>query len=236
MKTALLNIDMGDCVYSMQILKYLKFKKIILSNLGENKFNIQNANFIKSLFESQKEFNEIEIHDCNSSPLPNFDLNYSVHPNNKIVAVGDNLVDYHLSKFNISPEENFLNQKWINIENPINSYNKKLCISRSLRYRGRTLNFYQTFLQTFNEEDITFIGLEDEYEDFCNCIGKKYNFFKAETGIELANKINEFDIFLGNQSLVCSIATGLGKICFIEYGINAANYIYPDNKKIFYFI
>ena len=60
------------------------------------------------------------------------------------------------------------------------------------------------------------------------------DFYKAKDSLELAAVVNSVPIFLGNESLVCSIAKGLGKTCFVEYGRSAANYIF-DRQNIFYF-
>ena len=158
------------------------------------------------------------------------------------MVVGTNLVDYHASKFDIPLASPFLNDPWLFLkrEEPKENFlfrRKKLCISRSLRYRGspKALHFFKTFLKCFNEEDVTFVGVEEEYEDFKQLTDTEFDFYQAPTGLDLMKKIDESDIFLGNESLPCAIATGLGKVCYIEVGINAANYIYPYSERIIYF-
>lgn len=51
-------------------------------------------------------------------------------------------------------------------------------------------------------------------------------FFSSENALEMAKMINTAEIFMGNQSLACSMAIGLGKTCFIEEGRSSANYIF----------
>jgi hypothetical protein len=241
MKTAFMGMDMGDCIYSMQMLKFLGYEKVILSDYGSTKFNLKNAEFLKGIFESQDFVKVFEIH-SDKDPFPDFDINYGVHPENKQVVVGTNLVDYHASKFDIPLNSPFLNDPWLSIKAEEEKENsppkrKKLCISRSMRYRGsnKSLQFYKTFLKCFNDEDITFVGIQEEYEDFKNLTEREFDFYEAPSGLDLMNKINEYDVFLGNESLPCSIATGLGKVCYIEIGIYAANYIYPFSNRIIYF-
>ena len=93
----------------------------------------------------------------------------------------------------------------------------------------------QVCLQCFNDEDITFVGIDEEYEDFKNLIGKDLNYYTAKSGQDLVEKINEHDVFVGNESLPCAIAKGLGLNCYVEIGVYAANYIFPYNEKIIYF-
>jgi len=50
----------------------------------------------------------------------------------------------------------------------------------------------------------------------------------------MATMINTASIFMGNQSLACSMAIGLGKTCFIEEGRSSANYVFHDRNNIFY--
>ncbi len=241
MKTAFMGMDMGDCIYSMQILKFLGYEKVILSDYGETKFNLKNAEFLSSIFKSQEFVKEFEIH-SDKDPFPDFDVNYGIHPEGAHVVVGTNLVDYHASKFDIPLVSPFLNDPWLFLKRQEPKENflfrrKKLCISRSLRYRGspKALHFFKTFLKCFNEEDVTFVGVEEEYEDFKQLTDTEFDFYQAPTGLDLMKKIDESDIFLGNESLPCAIATGLGKVCYIEVGINAANYIYPYSERIIYF-
>ena len=241
MKTALIAMDMGDCVYSIQILRHLKYEKIILSDSGPNKFNLENAEFIKDVFESQDFIKQVSIH-SKEDPLPDFDIDYGKHPQNFEVAVGTNLVDYHASKFEIPITASFFNEPWLDCKVKQSQENfllkrKKLCISRSLRYRGTPKSpvFIKNILQCFNDEDITFVGIDEEYEDFKNLIGKDLNYYTAKSGQDLVEKINEHDVFVGNESLPCAIAKGLGLNCYVEIGVYAANYIFPHNEKIIYF-
>ena len=110
-----MGMDMGDCIYSMQMLKFLGYEKVILSDYGSTKFNLKNAEFLKGIFESQDFVKEFEIH-SDKDPFPNFDVNYGLHPENKQVVVGTNLVDYHASKFDIPLHSPFLNDPWLFIK------------------------------------------------------------------------------------------------------------------------
>ena len=89
-------------------------------------------------------------------------------------------------------------------------------------------------LSSFSTEYFIFAGLKLEYDLFCKTFGVSIDFIETDSSIQLAQIIDSVPIFLGNESLICSIAKGLGKTCYVEYGRYAANYLF-DRQNIFYF-
>ena len=77
--------------------------------------------------------------------------------------------------------------------------------------------------------------MANEYEAFLNEFKFNTGFYKAEDALDLASVINTVPNFIGNQSLPCAIAKGLGKNCIIELGTGSANYVFHHRKDISYF-
>ena len=232
MRSFYISVDMGDLVYSLLFCKILNVDTIYIDG-GNNdvKFNWDSAKFLLPLVNSQDYIKAAELYD--NQP---FDFNYGVHPEKQPVVVGTNLTAYHASKFNILPQDKRLyDTPWLTTsrsQNPLLAH-KKLLINRTARYHG-DYSFYANFLKYFDPELLVFVGLESEYSDFSQQFGIKMDFIETTDGLELAQVINTVPTFLGNESLVCSIAKGLGKYCYVEYGRTAANYIF-HRQNIMYF-
>lgn len=225
MKTFYIHIDLGDLVYSLYFAKRLGVENYIIdSEAGICKFNKQSKDFILPLISNQEYIKSIE--DFNGQ---SFDCNYGAHPDGKQVVVGTNLVEYHASKFGIDPST--INTSWL--KSPAHDFGKKIVINRTPRYQNN-FYFYHDFLRHVNPSDCMFVGLESEWKEFCALFRRRIDFYQAKSGLDLASAINGCEVFLGNQSLPCSIATGLGKNCFVEVGAGCANYIF-NSKKIIYF-
>jgi hypothetical protein len=223
---------MGDTIYSLLFTKILEIQKLFIDG-GCNtvKFNWKSANFLLPLIEFQPYLqNKVTLYSNQ-----NYDYNYGDHPDNIPVITGTNLTNYHASKFNLIDDER-IHQPWLYA--PINNdpaiKNKKIIINRTHRYHGNN-QFYYDFLKYFHVSQLLFLGLEEEYDSFNKDFGNpNIDYIKTPTSLELASIINSIPTFVGNQSLICAIATGLGKNAFIEYCPGAANYIF-NRQNIQYF-
>lgn len=225
MKTFYVHIDLGDLVYSLYFAKRLGVENYLIdSKRGICKFNEESKNFITPLIKDQEYIKSVE--DFNYQP---YDFDYGSHPKGRIVEVGTNLTEYHASKFDI--DWITVNEPWLKSETI--DLGKKIIINRTPRYQ-KNYYFYNDFLRHINLNDCIFIGLESEWKEFCYLFRKPIDFYQCSSSIELASVINGCETFLGNQSLALSIATGLGKHCFVEIGEKCANYIF-NSKKIVYF-
>lgn len=225
MKSFYSYIDLGDLVYSLYFAKALGVDTYIIdSESGKCKFNRQSKDFILSLLESQPYIRSVQDFKGQA-----FDCDYAAHPHGLQVVVGTNLVEYHASKFGINPSS--INTPWL--EAPKIDFGKKIVINRTPRYQNN-FYFYHDFLRHVDSRDCMFVGLESEWKEFCYLFKKRIDFYQSNSGLDLASAINGCEIFLGNQSLSCAIATGLGKNCFVEVGVGCANYIF-NSKKIIYF-
>jgi hypothetical protein len=219
------NVDLGDLIYSLLFAKIIGVEKYILDgDSGINKFNNVGLEFTRTLIQAQPFIKTVEKYSGQS-----YDFDYGSHPKNIKVKVGTNLVEYHASKFDIDWKR--LTNPWLSA--PKKDFNKKIIINRTPRYQNNYL-MYHDFLRHINIKDCLFVGLETEWKAFCEEFKKPIDFYPSLDALDLASTINGCETFLGNQSLSCAIATGLGKNCIIEVGVGCANYIF-NNKKTIYF-
>lgn len=226
-------VDMGDLIYSLLYVKLLKTQKIYIDGgCGTVKFNWDSAKFLLPLIQYQPYLSDemVKLYDGQQ-----YEYNYGDHPDNIMVVVGTNLTDYHASKFGLENNPGIYDP-WLTapLSDNIKIQNKKVIINRTLRYRGNN-SFYYDFLKYFHPSQLLFLGLEEEYESFNKDFGNPdIEYIKTDSSIELATIINTIPTFVGNQSLICAIATGLGKNAFIEYCPSAANYLF-NRQNIQYF-
>ena len=226
-------VDMGDLIYSLLYMRLLNTKKVYIDGgCGTVKFNWDSAKFLLPLIQYQKYLSAdaVEIYSNQS-----YDYNYGDHPNNIMVVVNTDLTDYHASKFGLENDIR-IHEPWLTapISDDSKLKHKKVIINRTLRYRGNN-SFYYDFLKYFHPSQLLFLGIEEEYESFNKDFGNpNIEYIKTDSSLELATIINTVPTFVGNQSLICSIATGLGKNAFIEYCPVAANYLF-NRQNIQYF-
>lgn len=222
-------IDMGDIVYSLLFCKILNVDTMYIDANCNVKFNWESAKFILPLLKSQTYMNKVELFSGQE-----YDCNYGLHPENVPVVVDTNLTHFHASKFGIQYKDNVLhNTNWITSGKYDNLSHKKILINRTSRYHGDK-SFYFKMLFSFPLDNFIFAGLENEYKNFKKEFGVDIDYIPTNDILSLASLVNSVPIFLGNESLICALATGLGKSCYIEYGRNAANYLF-NRQNIFYF-
>jgi len=232
LKSLKICVDMGDAIYALLFTKILEIQKLFVDG-GCNtvKFDWQSADFLLPLIEFQPYLqNKVMLYSNQK-----YDYDYGDHPNDIPVVVNTNLTNYHASKFNLTNDIR-IHDPWLSA--PINDNstikNKKVIINRTHRYHGNN-QFYYDFLKYFDLSQLLFLGLEEEYDSFNKDFGNlNIDYIKTSTSLDLASIINSVPTFVGNQSLICAIATGLGKNSFIEYCPNAANYIF-NRQNIQYF-
>lgn len=84
--------------------------------------------------------------------------------------------------------------------------NSKIAINFTFRYRNNFINFF--FLKKY-EEDILFIGMDNEYDSFCKKWDLNIPKLKTDSFLELATSIQGCKFFLGNASMCFQIAEAL---------------------------
>jgi hypothetical protein len=223
-------LDMGDLIYSLLFVKLLDIQNLYIDGGREGiKFNWEKAEFLMPLIKYQNYIKNAELFNGQT-----FDCDYGIHPESIPVMVGTDLTQYHASKFGLKDSPT-LNTNWLSApKDP--SFKGKVVINRTARYHGANKQVYHNLLSAvypFNKS--VFVGLKEEHEAFQNEFKLTLPFCQTENALELAHIINSADIFLGNESLACAIATGIGKTSFIEYCPTAANYLFLNKPNIFYF-
>ena len=110
-----------------------------------------------------------------------------------------------------------LNEPWLfNIEpNHVND----IIINRTLRYRGYL--DYGSIVTKFIDK-ISFIGAQDEYDNFCSDYGD-VAYYATTDLLEAAQIIKGSKIFIGNQSVCYAIAEGMKVPRLLESSIDMPN-------------
>lgn len=152
-------------------------------------------------------------------------------------------IDINLDHFRILPVKlinppryyfHLLGQK-VNLSEPfidVSEHDKikdKIVIIRSFRFRNDFINY--KFLQNYN--DLLFIGLKNEYEDFIKDVPNT-EFYNCKNFLEMAQIIKSSKFFIGNQSLGYAIADGLNVPRLLE---NCPDYsaVQPEGKHAYDF-
>lgn len=97
-----------------------------------------------------------------------------------------------------------------------------LLINRTSRYQNPYLHFY--FLQKYDDGRLAFIGLEDEYNDFCQKWElKNVDHIKTNDFLQVAVYLQYAKGFLGNQSVCWHIADAMKIPRVLEYSPHYPN-------------
>jgi hypothetical protein len=106
----------------------------------------------------------------------------------------------------------------------------RFVIHRSPRYREESFP-WKAIVDRFRT-DLLFVGLPEEHRDFCNMFGR-VEYFQPFNFSQMAAVINGADMFIGNQSLPCAIALGLGKRVWQETWLKSPDCVF-DRPGLFY--
>jgi hypothetical protein len=202
---------LGDIIYSIPCMLALAKEKKIELYLDLSKKSLYPQNY--------KHYNQDKIL-TEKSILFIRELLLTIPNFVKCEALGEEKIDYDLNEFRKYPFDyrmgnicrwyflTFgvtynLSNPWLRVEaNP--TYNDKIIIARSFRYRAPTIKY--DFLG--KQENIHFVGLDDEFEDIKKSI-PSIKRIKATNAIELAKIIAGCKFFIGNQSFPFSLAEAL---------------------------
>ena len=239
--------DMGDVIYHLLFIKNLGGTKYHIDPSGganyirndfircgdgnPGKFNLTKALFLLPLLRKQSYLEDVDFY--SGDPL-NAWKDYDVHIGeyHKDDLGIQNLTYFHAKKYNLSLED--LNEPWLEVKAARRvDTNRDTVISRTLRYRGND-NYYYFNRGALNERGV-FVGLEEEYTDFIQRFGcPNIPLRRVATALEMAEVVNGHQRFIGNGSLVASMALGLGLEMEYEFCPVAAHYIFKrENINIF---
>lgn len=106
-------------------------------------------------------------------------------------------------------------------------------VNRSFRYRRPDINWREEIGTLYTmHRDVVFVGMQAEYEDFCNTAGDILPWKYCSDSLVLAQFIYESRQFSGNQSFPLSLAVGYGIPHHIERAPGHTNCNFPDTVEI----
>jgi len=201
----------GDIIYSIPcMLALAKGKKIELfldtsqksmypkghkHYNGDKILTEKSVAFIRPLILSNAAFSTCEAH--SGQPI-DYDLNeFRRYPFDYRMG---NICRWYFLTFGVNYD---LGKPWLTVV-PSLKYSSEIIIARSFRYRAATINY--NFLSTV--ENISFIGLPDEYEDMKKAI-PHLKHIVVKDALELAEAIAGCRFFIGNQSFPFAVAEAL---------------------------
>ena len=117
-----------------------------------------------------------------------------------------------------------LGKNWISVTKK-EELSREIIISRSFRYRAPTIEY--NFLAKFN--NISFIGLEDEYPDMKKVI-PNLKHIKVLNALDLAQTIAGCKFFIGNQSFSFAVAEAIKVKRVLEVCYETPNVI-PEGQN-----
>ncbi len=227
----------GDIIYAIPAMQSLAGEKKIHLHLQINqkslyKQSMQHGNKDKILTEksvamisplllSQPQFEVVDILntqkiDYDLDEFRNYPFDYNTN----------HICRWYFHMYGITAD---LSKPWLSVS-PDTSFNNEIVIARSFRYRAPGINY--NFLQAY--PNITFVGLQEEYEDMKKAIpALKYK--PVTNFLELAKVIAGCKFFIGNQSFPYALAEALKVKRVLEVCFECPNVI-PEGKDGYDFL
>jgi len=207
--------DLGDIIYSLPILKFLKNKNLYINTnvnymYKHNSFvykiekedgtlagiTNQKYDYIFDLLKSQDYIKDINLIDLNK-----FNKSYISLDDFRKQKSYFQIADKYLKQFKI--KKNIFSEKWLNVKQK-----KRYKILFSLSKRYDCNNFpWKYFLKKFNKF-CAFVGLYEEWKYFC-CMYGNIKYCYTSSALDLAETIYGCKLLIGNQSFPYSLAEGL---------------------------
>lgn len=226
-QSALLRLDAGDLVYSLLFCQILGTKNIFFGandNIDKyvnpnsmcgvpGKCSAKTISFLSPLIFRQKDrFEKIEEFSGQEYTYDYGEFSIYFPP-----IVGTNLTEWHSRKFNINWLD--LNFPWLSADKD-DRFKNKVLINKTSRYTKKCNPYYSNIMSMYRS-DCVFIGIKNDYDNFCEEYNTKIDYFQSDDSLEMANAINSSLMFVGNSSFCAALAVGLGKTSHIE--INKIN-------------
>lgn len=163
--------------------------------LGNVMLNRKMAQMLQPLLLAQKEIHSCSIYD-GTSPV-DFDLDtIRRYP---ILMSRGNIARWYFYVFAVNAD---LSKPWLTVS-PDTSFNDRIVVARSQRYRGPGIDY--SFLKKYKT---VFIGVEQEWKEMKEML-PDIELVPVKNFMEMAQIIAGSKLFIGNQSFPFSIAEGL---------------------------
>ncbi|CAB4133217.1 hypothetical protein UFOVP257_81 [uncultured Caudovirales phage] len=126
-----------------------------------------------------------------------------------------NIIEAYHKAFDLPWDNTMYSDVWLEAD-PIKE--ASIVVNRTNRYLDTSsIATWQTMADDAKlEQNGIFVGLPSEHEEFVRITGCNIKYRPVKDFKELADVIAGADLFLGNQSMAYSIATGLGKDTMLE--------------------
>lgn len=176
---------------------------------------------LKRLFESQDCIGSVEVH--RGQPIT---VDFSTFRNGGRIF-GDTIIDRQArwTRANID-----LSKPWIQAD-PDPRTKGRIVVNRSPRWNGFWMP-WKALVEAFGP-DMLFIGLDDEYGDFCAKYGHVER-LPIKDLMDAAQAIAGAEMYMGNQSSCNAIAEGLHKFKLTEVCLYAPDCLYKRQGALYY--
>ena len=168
---------------------------------GKVQMTTEYAENIAELLRTQSMFSKVEL--CQPGQRVDYDLDAfrrTAFPKDR-----GHIALWYAHAFMVAPR---IWEPWLKLDVPKNNL---ILINRTKRYRNPRIHY--TFL--VDKPNVKFVGLEDEYQDFCRA-WNGVPWLSTRNHLELAQAIAGCRLFVGNQSTAYALAEGLGVPRIVE--------------------
>jgi len=207
----------GDIVYSIPTLQEKQTKRLFIGNRPWTKPIEDRIPLFQRLLEEQG----ISVHKHEGEKI---DHDISTYRNGGM-RYGENIASRVARWMMVKPD---LDKPWISVQNPNKYTNGKIVVARGARWHGEYFPWRQ-IVEEF-KDDIVFVGLPEEHQDFCSLFGN-VEYFPTKDLYEVAEAIAGSALFIGNQSSPNAICEGLKHSCIQECCLYAFDCVFLRNNK-----
>lgn len=216
--------DIGDIIVMLATLKHTgKPCDVYLRDHPHTAGITHRMHLIKPLIEAQPYINSVRIWKRETLHWESEKFRPYGYVNN-----GNNLAHNHAQaavrdKFISSMPD--VSTPWLTVE-PDTSYAGRVIINRTPRY-DNSLFPWAEIVRHYGEK-LLFIGLQDEWNRFCDAFGQ-VNYELPKNFLQVARMIAGCELFIGNQSSCMTVAEGLKHPRIQESSLDHPDCIYPGN-------
>lgn len=218
---------LGDILYSLPVIKYFGGGEFYLhlaqvnwiakhyynsepAAYQQGKMDERDLEFIKDFFLAQDYITKVSALDPKTTEithnLDRFRPMFVSHPTHYI-----NIYCQVFGIMDQNTRDKIIAGPWLSVPNPKPIPGKPFVVNRTSRgFTGPTINsnWHEWRNQGIDQQSV-FVGLEQEYQDFCQWSGWQCDYYPCKNMLEMAEVIAGCEQFIGNQSAALAIAQGL---------------------------
>lgn len=220
--------DLGDCLYLMPSMKFaaeITGEPATLyckDGLRAHDPFIPRMPMIKDLFEAQDYIDAVRPWDGERIDFDASRFRDHGYP------FGVTLAKLQAQAVGLGPD---LSRQWIQVD-PMPQTHGSIVVARSHRYRNFRFP-WTDLVRTFGEH-MFFVGLSNEFVDFCAAFGE-VRYLPTKDLYEVAKAIAGSSLFIGNQSSPYAVCEGLKHASLQETCLEVPDCIFPRDNAAFCF-